>query len=307
MFMLPVFRTRSSAAGLSIASNGLLAALKMAVGILISSVAVVADAIDSAIDVGAGAMVLFSVRMASHPADAQHPFGHGKIEPISAAVEAGLILLAAGTIFYQAVQRILAGTPMGSPEAGIAVMAVSALVKAIVSFHLRGVGQATDSIALRADADNLWADVIRSVGIMIGLVAVELTRLAIIDPLIAIGVALLMLKMVYDLGRISIGQLLDVRLPPEEEKIIADVISGYLDKVVSFHELRSRKGGSERHVDLHLVFPKMVTVDEAHVLCDRIEESIGAKLARSHVTIHIEPCDELCEECRLDCDVAEAA
>lgn len=303
MFMLPLFRTKTSAAGLSVVSNTLLVALKLVVGLLISSMAVIADAIDSATDVLAGALLLFSVRMSTQPADAQHPFGHGKIEGISATVEAGWILLAAGSILYQAVQRILAATPMGSPIAGIAVMAVSALVKAIVSMHLRGVAQLTDSIALRADADNLWADVIRSLGIMAGLAAVQLTSWDIIDPLIAIGVALLMFKMVYDLARASIGQLLDVKLPADEERIILDAISGCLSReAVNFHELRSRKAGSERHIDLHLVFPRMVTVEEAHALCDCVEENIKAKLAHSHVTIHIEPCDGQCEECHITCD-----
>jgi cation diffusion facilitator family transporter len=241
------------------------------------------------------------VRFAAKPADEQHPFGHGKLEHISAAVEAGLLFFASVLIIYEATIRIAAGTRVELVELGIGVMGVSILVNALVSRHLLRVSRATDSIALEADARHLTADIYTSAGVLIGLVAVRLTGFHLLDPLLAMGVALLILKAAYSITRKSFLGLMDVKLPAAEEALIRQSIAEHFGELVGYHDLRTRKSGGERYIDLHLVMAKNVSLEEAHRMCDHLEEDIKTKLPRASITIHVEPCEEECGECSLSC------
>ena len=300
-----MFQTKTSAAGLSVLSNTLLILLKVVAGLLSGSISIIAEAIHSGIDLVAAGIAFFSLRIAGRPADREHPFGHGKVENISGTIEAGLIFVAAGFIIYHAIDRIIAGAVIEYLSVGIAVMAVSVVVNVLVSRHLLRIARETDSIALEADARHLTTDVYTSLGVLAGLIVVRISGLNILDPIIAIGVALFILRTAYDVIRRAFPPLIDVRLPEDEEMLIASCIIEHYGEMVGFHELRTRKAGSERYIDLHLVMAKNASIEEAHRLCDHMEEDIKSKLFNASVTIHVEPCEMTCEECPTSCPLAK--
>lgn len=300
-----MFRTRTSAAGLSVLSNTFLILLKVVAGLLSGSISVIAEAIHSGIDLVAASIAFISLRIAGRPADLGHPFGHGKVENISGTIEAGLIFVAAAFILYEAIKRIIEGAVIEYVSIGIAVMAVSVVVNIIVSRHLLRIARETDSIALEADARHLTADVYTSLGVLGGLIVVGITGLNVLDPIIALAVALFILRAAYNVIRRAFPSLIDVRLPEDEEALIASCISEHYGELVGFHELRTRKAGGERYIDLHLVMARSASIEEAHKLCDHLEEDIKSKLPNTSVTIHVEPCEMGCEDCPTPCPRAK--
>ena len=235
--------------------------------------------------------------MASRPADEEHPFGHGKVEGIAAIVQAVLIFAAGGWIIYSAVRRIIVGSTIELPEAGIGVMLVSVVVSIFLSRHLFKVARATSSIALEASARNIAVDVYSAAGVLVAMLVIRFTGLSILDPLVALGVSLFILKAAYDVLKKSFGELVDVRLPKEEEDEIISCINEHTTQLAGFHEVRTRKAGSQRFIDLHLMLPKNASVEEAHLMCDHLEQDIENRLPNSSVTIHVEPCDVECDQC----------
>ena len=287
-----MFSTKTGAASLSILSNSCLIALKLVVGVLTGSVSVIAEAVHSLLDLVAAMIAFFGIHMADQPPDEQHPFGHGKVENLSAVAEVGLILVAAGFVIYEAVNRLRTGATVELVEVGMAVMAVSMVVNILVSRRLYRVARATDSVALEADARHLTVDIYTSAGVFLGLLAVRLTGFYILDPIIALAVAVIILKAAYDVTRKSFGGLLDEKLPPEEEGLVKASIMEHGGELLGFHELRTRKSGSMRYIDLHLVMAKGASLEEAHRLCDYLESDIMQKLSNASVTIHCEPASE---------------
>lgn len=278
-----------------------LVALKVAAAVITGSISILAQAVDSFLDLFAVAITLFAVIIADKPADEEHPFGHGKVENIAAVVQAALIFTAGGLLIYSAVRRILAGAVVEMTEAGIATMLVSIIASIFLSRHMIKVARAADSIALEANARNIAADVYSAGAVLVGLVVVRLTGFDILDPIIAMAVSLLILKAAYDVLSRSFGGLIDVKLPDTEEKVIGDAISAYDGEIAGFHQLRTRKVGNQRHVDLHLVMPRDISVEEAHQVCDRLEHDITQRLVNTNIVIHIEPCSQECDQCPLFC------
>lgn len=291
-------REKTSIARLSIISNTALVVLKLAVGIMIGSVSVISEAIHSGIDLVAAVIAYFSVRQSSQPPDKEHAFGHGKIENVSGAVEAVLIFIAAGLIIWEAYNKLIHGVEIEDVSLGILVMLISVVANYYVSEKLLKTARKTDSIALEADGWHLRTDVLTSLGIFGGLVAIKLTGIAVLDPILAILVALFILKAAFELTVKSVKDLLDIRLSREEEDEIRRIISNYAGSYVEFHDLRTRKSGSDRFVDLHLVVHKKLSVEEAHGLSDRIESSIKERFPRTSVITHIEPCQETASNCK---------
>ncbi|MDN5347873.1 MAG: hypothetical protein PWP65_1437 [Clostridia bacterium] len=289
---------RAGAARISVISNTALVFGKLAVGISINSVSVISEAGHSGIDLVAAVIAYFSIRLASRPADVEHRYGHGKIENISGVIEALLIFMAAVWIIIEAAKKIISGAPVTATGAGILVMAFSGIINFFVSRHLYRVAKATDSIALEADALHLRTDVYTSLGVMLGLIALELTGLHWLDPVIALVVAATIVLAAYKLTREAFLPLIDARLPEAEEKTITSIIANYGSEYVEFHKLRTRKAGRERQVDLHLVVPGNRHVDEVHELCDRIVSDIKTALPHTQVLIHVEPCQSD-EDCRI--------
>ena len=294
-----MFSTRSGAAKLSLAVVIGLIVLKVVVGVITGSISIFAQATDSFLDLFAIGIIFFAVSVATRPADKEHPFGHGKAEDIAAIVQAVLIFAAGGLIIYSAVRRIIFGTTVELTEAGIGVMGVSIIVSIFLSRFLLKVSRATDSIALEASARNIAADVYSAAGVLVGLVAIRFTGLNILDPIIALLVALFILKVAYDVLRKSFGGLVDVKLPEAEENAIRSAIMEHVGELVEFHQLRTRKAGSQRYIDLHVVMPRSTSLEEAHRMCDHLEQDIETRLQCASVIIHVEPCDEKCDQCPI--------
>ncbi|MFQ5827107.1 MAG: cation diffusion facilitator family transporter [Dehalococcoidia bacterium] len=285
-------RAKTRAAALSIASNTVLILVKIGVGLAMGSISVVAEGLHSMLDLMAAVIAFFGIRVASRPPDSEHPFGHGKAESLSAGIEGGLIFLAAAVIVVEAGRRIFAGVSLQLLEVGMGVMLLSVVVNIGVSRYLFRVARRTESVALEADAWHLTTDVYTSLGVLAGLVVVRLTGFNLLDPLIAMGVAMLIVKAAWDVTRKSWMGLLDERLPAEEEGIIASAILEHGREMVGFHQLRTRKSGNVRYIDLHLVLEKNVTLEQSHKLCDHLEADIKTRLPGSAVNIHCEPPEE---------------
>ena len=292
-----MFSTPIGAARLFLVIVIVLIGLKMAVGVITGSVSIWAQAADSSLDLFAAVITFVTVGFSAKSADEEHPFGHGKVEDIAAGIQAVLLLGAAGSITFAAIHRIISGATVELTEAGIGVMLFSMIVSILLSRHLFRVARTTGSVALEANAHNITGDIYSTAGVMAGLVAIRFTRLNIIDPILALIVALLILSMAYHVGRTAFGGLVDVRLPKAEEDEIISCIKEHTSQLAGFHEVRTRKAGSQRFIDLHLMLPKNASVDETHRMCDHLEEDMKNRLPNSNVTIHVEPCNVECEQC----------
>lgn len=285
-------------ARLSVLSNSILIAMKVVAGVLMGSVSVISEAMHSGVDLLAAIIANVSIRKSRMPPDEMHKFGHGKFENISGTIEAVLILAVALFIIYEASMKILHGAAVEYLWAGLAVMGISAVVNFFVSRKLMSVSKRTDSIALEADAYHLSVDVYTSVGVAVGLALIQITGIHVLDPVVAIVIAVIILKGAVDLTKRSALGLVDAKLPDEEEAIIKSIISEHYSEFLEYHALRSRKSGPERFVDLHLVLPKGRHVSDAHDLCDHLERDIKARISNINLLIHVEPCDENCEACK---------
>jgi cation diffusion facilitator family transporter len=295
---------KAAAARLSVSSNALLVVLKLVVGIAIGSVSILSEAVHSGIDLLAALLAFFAVNRSGKPPDEEHEYGHGKIENVSGVVEAVLIFLAAVWIVAEAAHRLATGTAVQTPAWGLVVMCLSGLVNLFISSNLMKTARATDSIALEADACHLRTDVFTSFGVAAGMLLIWITGLSILDPVLAIVVALLIVKASCDLVSKAFSPLLDARLPLDEEAEIRQIILSYGPQYIGFHELRTRKSGSERHIDLHLVAPRDQSIARSHELCDQIEQAVSDRYPGARILIHVEPCREGddCSLCTSHCD-----
>ncbi len=286
---------KTKIAWLSIFSNSLLILLKLLTGIISGSISIISEAIHSFMDLLAAVIAFFSVRISDTPADERHPYGHGKFENISGVIEALLIFIAALWIIYEAVMKFFHPRKIESIEIGILVMIISAIVNIFVSRRLYKVAKKTESIALEADAIHLKMDVYTSAGVATGLLLIWVGSFFIhsillyyLDPLIAMLVAILILREAYLLFTKAYSPLLDVSLSQEEIGSIRSLIDKYCSSNVSYHGLRTRKAGNHKYIDFHLNLSADMHVKEAHDLCDTIENDIKRAFKNSEVTIHIE-------------------
>jgi cation diffusion facilitator family transporter len=296
--------TRSGAAKLALGVVIMLIILKVIVSIISKSISITAQATDSFLDLFSIGITIIAVRMSVAPADEGHPFGHGKMEGISALVQAFLVLGAGAFIIYSAIQRIINHTVI-EPDAGMIVMVIAIIASYLLSRHLRRVAKATESTAIDASAQNISADVYSAAGVLLGLLAVRITKWEILDPIIALIMSGFVIKSGYSVVIRAFRELTDYSLPKEEQEILNKCIREHFGQLVSYHSVRSRRAGSERFVDLHMVMPRDVTVEVAHTMCDHLEKDIKEKLPNSNVTIHVEPCnDDDCVRCEITvCDL----
>ncbi len=299
-----MFSTPTGAARLMLITVVSLFVFKVVVGVLTGSISIWAQAADSSLDIFAVIITFLTVGFSAKPADHEHPFGHGKVEDISAGIQAILLLTAVAAIDYSAIMRIMHGEVIQLTESGIAVMAVSMVTSIFLSRHLFRVAKATGSVALNANANNIRGDVYSTSGVLVGLIVVRITGLTILDPILALLVSLLILRAAYRVGRMAFEGLVDVRLPKEDEDALMALLKEHSGQFVGVHRLRTRHSGSQHYIDLHMVMPKGTTVEQAHFMCDHLEEDIGKKLTNASVTIHVEPCDTTCQHCMvLGCDL----
>jgi len=275
---------------LSIATSIATIVLKFGAWYLTHSVSLWSDALEAFVNLAAGLVALGALTLAHQPADDRHTYGHDKAEYFASGVEGALILFAAVAIIWTAVQRLLHPQPLENLAPGLAVAFVAGAMNFATARTMLKVARQHDSITIEADARHLLTDVWTSVGVLGGLVVVMLMpSWAILDPIMAVAVAIHILFTGFGLMRRSADGLMDVALPSGEIREAEQAIAAELPPGASWHALRTRKAGSRRFVEFHLLVPGAMTVDESHRLCDRIEAALMAKLARTSVTIHVEP------------------
>jgi cation diffusion facilitator family transporter len=274
---------------LSVTSNAVLTVVKLVVGLLTGSVAVLSEAANSAGDLLASGIAFAGVHAAARPADDDHPYGHEKSENLAAAIEGALILIAGTAVAVEAVRRLISGAPVITQvNLAIAVMAVSAIVNVVVSARLRAVAGRTGSPAIEGEAAHLASDVWSSAGTAAGLVLVAVTDWEWVDAVVALVVAAYVIQVGGRLVWRAAQVLLDRALPDEERGVIEGVLTGFAGDGVSFHALRGRRAGSKRHVDLHMVVPPETTVRNGHLMSGRVKGALRAALPDTDVLIHIE-------------------
>jgi cation diffusion facilitator family transporter len=285
-----MIRTKSGAAGLSIASNSALIAIKLAVGAITGSIAILIEAVHSLIDLVASVVAFVSVRKADVPADADHPYGHEKVESLAAAIEGMLILIGAGIIVYEATRRLVDGAEVDALGIGIAVMGLSVVANLVVSTVLSRQAREHDSPALAGDAAHLRTDALTSAGVLVGLALVEITGVVAFDSITALLVAAAIVVAGLRIIRRSSGVLVDEVLPAEEmDRIEAAIGAARTPEVAGYHKLRARRAGARRYIDLHVQYRSGTSLERAHELAHAMRDEIESRIRRAEVLIHVEP------------------
>jgi cation diffusion facilitator family transporter len=287
-----VIKTKAGAAWVSIASNSVLIAAKIAAGAITGSIAILTEAVHSLIDLVASVIALVSVRKADEPPDPEHPYGHERFENLAAAIEGMLILVGAGIIVYAATRKLIVGASVDHLGVGIAVIAISAVVNFGVSGFLAGRSRALQSAALEGDAAHLFTDALTSIGVLAGLALVGLTGDAVFDPIAALVVAGAIvfagLRILSRSGR----ALVDEAPPPAELDRIESTIAAARaasPEIVGYHKLRARRSGARTLVDLHLQFQSGTSLERAHQVAHKLRDAIESDLGSAEVLIHVEP------------------
>jgi cation diffusion facilitator family transporter len=284
-------RVQIFAAG-SIAIGLLVLALKTLAWHLTGSVALLSDAIESIVNVATAAAALLAIRFAAQPADANHPYGHHKAEYISAVIEGALIVVAALAIFHEAWSALFAPRIVDAPWIGLAVNGVATAINAVWCFVLIRQGRKRRSPALAADGRHLFADVVSSAGVWVGVSLAAITGYRILDPILAALVGLNVLWAGWRVMKDSVGGLLDEAVPEEDLARIRAIIAANADGAIEAHDLRTRHAGRMTFVDFHLVVKGTMSVTEAHDICDRLERALKAEVQDALISIHVEPDDK---------------
>ncbi|MBZ9712961.1 cation diffusion facilitator family transporter [Deinococcus multiflagellatus] len=256
---------------------------------LTGSVALYSDALESIINVAAAVAAVIALRVAARPADAGHPYGHTKAEYFSAVAEGVLIVLAAVSIAREAWPVLLNPRPVDAPFAGLAVNLGASVLNALWASVLLRQGRALRSPALLADGRHVLSDVVTSVGVLIGVLAARFTGLPVLDPLLALLVALNILYSGWHLVRDSVGGLMDAAVDAQTEGRIRALLSEHGEGALEMHDLRTRHAGRVTFIEFHMVVPGDMTVSGAHAICDRLEDALRAEMPGANVTIHVEP------------------
>lgn len=284
-------REKKIAALLSIVSNSSLILLKFIAGIISGSIGIISEAIHSGSDLLASTITFFSVSESSKPADKEHQFGHGKYEDFTSFIEGILIILAAFYIIYESVKKILFIRALEiNTNIGLSVMFISVVVNFFVSAYLFKSAKKTGSSALYADGEHLRTDIYSSLAVFLGLLCVKITGNAIYDPIIAMAVAIIIFMAGYKICETAAKSLLDTSLSEEENSQIKEVIDKHIENgVISLKNLRTRKAGLKKNIEIILIVEKNMHISTSHKLCDQIETEIEEVLKNTDISIHLEP------------------
>ncbi|MEJ6480238.1 cation diffusion facilitator family transporter [Nostoc punctiforme UO1] len=285
-------RTVRSYAFLSIGAAVVTIALKFGAYLLTGSVGLLSDAIESCVNLAAALIALWAVTYAAKPADAEHTFGHSKAEYFSSGAEGALIIVAAISIGVEAWGRLLHPEAIAQVGLGLALSMLATAVNGGVAFVLLKAGRRLRSITLRADAHHLFTDVWTSGGVIVGIFLVQVTGWLVLDPIIALLVAVNIVWTGFRLLRESFFGLLDTALPIEEIETIRVILRKYERQGIQFHAMRSRIAGTRRFISFHVLVPGVWTVQQGHDLCEAIELSIIQALPKSSITTHLEPLED---------------
>ena len=279
-------------AWLSIAAAVITIGLKSFAYFLTGSVGLLSDALESLVNLVAAIIALSMLIIAARPADEEHPYGHSKAEYFASGAEGALILVAAVSIGVAAVHRILVPHAIEQPGPGLAISMVASAVNFIVARILLNVGKRHSSITLEADAHHLMTDVWTSVAVIIGVGAAVLTGWQPLDPIIALVVAVNIVRTGYHLMRRSVAGLMDTALPPEEHEQVLKALDKYKEQGVEFHALRTRQAAGRRFVSIHVLVPGRWSVHKGHHLVEDVEKDIRGVLSGVTVFTHLEPVDD---------------
>ena len=289
-------------AKLSISSNVILTILKIIAGIVSGSMSIISEAIHSLSDFFASVITFFSVVKSSQPADADHPYGHGKYEDMAGFIEGILIVAAAVIIILKSFEKIILGHAVPHENyLGIMVMAIAVVVNIIVSSLLFKVAKESNSVSLYADGEHLRTDVYSSLGILLGLILIKVTGHTILDPIIAIIVGAFIFRAGYSISKKSLWRLLDHALPKEDITKIKTVINTFSGKMtLKPNSIKTRQVGPSKDISLVLQFPKDISLCECHQLCDEVEKKLKTKFKNCTIIIHSEPIcyKKDCKNCR---------
>jgi len=296
---------RKKAAYISLAVGVGMFFTKMTAYFITGSIAIFSDAAESVVHVAATGMALFSIILSSKPADETHLYGHGNVEYFSAGVEGFLIILAAGFIIYQAVVELIAGPTLESLSIGVIFISAAGIVNLGLGYYLIRTGKNTNSLTLVADGKHVLTDAITSIGVIVGITLVIITDYVLLDPILAIIVAVNILFTGYKLIRESIGGLMLETNPQILKKISEKLISIKKDYWIDIHELRYWQSGDRTFIDFHLILPYYFTIEQSHKEEKYIDEELDKEFPNSQIKIHFDYCiPELCKFCGYAiCDV----
>jgi cation diffusion facilitator family transporter len=279
---------------LSLVSNSALILMKLFAGVITGSVAILTDAVHSSIDLVASIVAFVSIRKADEPADESHRYGHEKLENLAAAIEGILILIGSAAIAFAAIRRLINNGRVTTLGLGIAIVAFSAVANVVVSSLIARTARRTDSPALAADAAHLRTDALTSAGVLAGLIMLAITGARWIDSAVALLVAAAIVLTGVKLLSRATRVLVDESLPAAEVDAIRGAIEQFGPRgVVGYHELRTRRAGSRRYVDLHVQFRPGTSLEDAHRTAHELQDVIAARLKGADVLIHLEPADRV--------------
>jgi ferrous-iron efflux pump FieF len=295
------FEVKQKIALIAAASALILASGKFAIGFFSGSLAVVSSGVDSLLDVFMSAMNFYAIRKASEPADEIHRYGHGKVEDIAGAIQSLVIVFSGLYIVFKSMQTYIHKGIISYSFYDFLVMGISLIFSFTISTVLQRIGKRTESNALIADALHYRSDLYSNSGALIAIILTYFTSIILFDLIFAVLAGLVILSSAIQIFRKSFSGIMDSRLPDNVEDQIRDIINDMSFPIAGFHKLRTRKSGSTKYIDFHLLACRKVTIDEAHSLADRIESRIKMTIADADVIVHVEPCKEKCDLTEITC------
>ncbi|AXV15913.1 cation transporter [Neorhizobium sp. SOG26] len=266
--------------------------LKMLAWWVTGSVALLSDGLESIVNVATAIIAYFVIRYAQRPADHDHQFGHHKAEYIAAVVEGMLIVVAAMLIINEAWQGLVSPKLPDAPVIGLGINALASVVNLVWARQLIVAGKKHRSPALEADGRHIMSDVVTSAGVFVGLILAIATGNPILDPVLAILVAVNIIWQGYRVISHSLGGLMDRALEPAEEAAVREAIATHSVGALGVHDFKARRAGTAAFIDFHLVVPSEMSVEDAHAICDRMEEAVKAIIPGATLGIHVEPDSE---------------
>ncbi|HZW37539.1 MAG TPA: cation diffusion facilitator family transporter [Candidatus Deferrimicrobiaceae bacterium] len=287
-------RKRLGTAWFSLGSAVGLASAKFVVGVLSGSLGVLSSAADSLADIFMSAVNLLSIRKSMDPADSSHPYGHGKVETLATVFQGAVIAATGAWVIREGIRRLVEGRVPDSEDAGIVVMAIALAASWFISRRIRKAGEETGSSALVADSVHFATDVFTNAGILCSLLVYRITGWAWLDPGVALVVGVYILVAAGRLLFPALQDLVDRGLPEETVDLVKGIITEHRPMIVDFHDLRTRRAGSEKHVDFHVVVCREYKLEDAHRVADHLEKEVRQALGNAHVVTHIDPCELEC-------------
>lgn len=273
----------------SIVASLFLIIVKIIFGFLTNSISIFASAVDSLLDFAASSVNYFSIKKAEEPADKEHRFGHGKAEGLAGLFQSFVVICSSLYLIYVSIRRLFTGTTLESLNSGIMIMAFSAAFSFLVARYLKKVATDTESIALGADSLHYSSDVYTNIGIIIGLIIVRLTGFVFVDSLVSIFVALYIIWSAIEVFKQAVDILMDRELSKETVNEIEGIILRHQPVVKSFHKMRTRRSGTRRFIEFHLVIEHTLSFVDSHNLAEEIIKDIEASMPNADVTVHVDP------------------